>query len=234
MPEYAVEPIQMTSAAELVSDRLRKLIVTGVLSAGEPLRETQLAKRMEISRNSLREGIRLLEQSRLVKYELHRGAVVTTPSVSDLADVFRARRHIELAAVRVDASDEQLATLSEACERLEATAAGLEPDQIIAADLALHQAIVGLLRSERLSAFYDTICKELIFYFAVLSHTDEEYLHPQEAIVDRHREIVDALIARRSADAEALLLKHIDENESRLRDILTVRADASEPAARRQ
>ncbi|MGJ0204092.1 FCD domain-containing protein [Leucobacter sp. gxy201] len=234
MPEYAVEPIQMTSAAELVSDRLRRLIVTGVLSAGEPLRETQLAKRMEISRNSLREGIRLLEQSRLVKYELHRGAVVTTPSVADLADVFRTRRHIELAAVRVEASDEQLATLSEACERLEATAAGLEPDQIIAADLALHQAIVGLLRSERLSAFYDTICKELIFYFAVLSHTDEEYLHPQEAIVDRHREIVDALVSRRTSDAEALLLKHIDENESRLRDILTVRADASEPAARRQ
>jgi DNA-binding GntR family transcriptional regulator len=227
MTEYSVEPIQMTSAAELVADRLRKLIVTGALAAGEPLRETQLAKRLAISRNSLREGLRLLEQSRLVKYELHRGAVVSTPSVEDLTDVFQARRHIELAAVRVVASDRQLAALAEAWDRLEESAAELAQDQIIAADLALHQAIVGLLESERLSAFYDSLCKELIFYFAVLSHADEEYLHPQEPIVARHREIVDAIVARRTAEAEVLVLRHIDENESRLRDILTAGPDAS-------
>ena len=213
----------MTSAAELVADRLRGLIVTGVLEAGEPLRETQLAKRLEISRNSLREGIRLLEQSRLVKYELHRGAIVSTPSLKDLADVFRSRRHIELAAVRARASDAQLEALAQAWSRLQDSAAELKPDQIIAADLALHQAIVGLLDSERLSAFYDSICKELIFYFAVLSHADEEYLHPQGPIVDRHREIVDAILDRRTEEAEALVLRHIDENEDRLRDILTQR-----------
>ena len=69
----------MTSAAELVSDRLSKLVVTRALSVGELLRDCQLANRLEISRNSLREGIRLLEQSRFVKYEMHCGAVVIAP-----------------------------------------------------------------------------------------------------------------------------------------------------------
>lgn len=225
MSDFRVEPIQFTSAAELVAEHLRRLIVSGVLQAGEPLRETQLAKRLDTSRNSLREGIRLLEQSRLVKYEMHRGAVVSTPSLEDLDDVFRVRRHIELAAVRADASDAQLEALRQAWARLQESASGLEADAIIAADLGLHQAIVGLLESERLSAFYDSICKELVFYFTVLSHADEEYLNPQTSIVEHHGAIVEAIVERRTKDAEGLITRHVDENARRLRDILAGQAD---------
>lgn len=224
------EPIQRASAAELVADRLMQLIVSGTLQAGEPLRETQLAGKLGISRNSLREGIRLLEQSRLVKYEMHRGAVVSNPSLDDLDDVYRTRMHLELAAVRADASEKQLAALRDAWARLEASTSGLEAESIVAADLALHQAIVDLLGSERISAFYASIRKELIFYFSVLSHADEEYLAPQEPIVRRHQEIVEAILERRTGDAEALLLRHIEENAKRLRDILTARATESEVA----
>ena len=225
------EPIQRASAAELVADRLMQLIVSGTLRAGEPLRETQLATRLGISRNSLREGIRLLEQSRLVKYEMHRGAVVSNPSLDDLDDVYRTRMHLELAAVRSEATEQQLDALREAWDRLEASTSGLEAESIVAADLALHQAIVDLLGSERISAFYESIRKELIFYFSVLSHADEEYLAPQEPIVRRHREIVDAILERRVADAERLLTQHIDENAGRLRDILTARALEAEVTA---
>lgn len=230
MPDAFGEPIQRASAAELVADRLMQLIVSGTLQAGEPLRETQLAGKLGISRNSLREGIRLLEQSRLVKYEMHRGAVVSNPSVDDLNDVYRTRMHLELAAVRADASAGQLAALREAWARLEASTSGLEAESIVAADLGLHQAIVDLLGSERISAFYASIRKELIFYFSVLSHADEEYLAPQEPIVRRHQEIVDAILERRIDDAEDLLLRHIDENAKRLRDILTARATEAEVA----
>lgn len=225
------EPIQRASAAELVADRLMQLIVSGALQAGEPLRETQLAGKLGISRNSLREGIRLLEQSRLVKYEMHRGAVVSSPSLDDLDDVYRTRMHLELAAVRADASPEQLDALREAWGRLEASTSELEAESIVAADLALHQAIVDLLGSARISAFYASIRKELIFYFSVLSHADEEYLAPQEPIVRRHQEIVDAILERRIDDAEALLLRHIEENAKRLRDILTTRAARAEVTA---
>ena len=68
--------IQRQSTAEVVADTLMRMIVSGALPAGVPLRESSLAPKLGISRNSLREGIRLLEQSRLVQYEIHRGAVV--------------------------------------------------------------------------------------------------------------------------------------------------------------
>ncbi|MHA3723553.1 GntR family transcriptional regulator [Leucobacter sp. HY1910] len=221
------EPLHRKSAAELVSDRLMQLIVAGVLEAGEPLRETQLAERLGISRNSLREGIRLLERSRLVKYEMHRGAIVSDPSLADLDDLYRTRRHLETAAVRAAPTEGGLNQLRRAWEHLEASTSVPAAEPIVAADLALHQAIVGLLDSERISAFYASICKELVFYFSVLSHADEEYRYPQTPIVDRHREIVEAILERRVADAERLTLQHIDENQARLTDILRARAAAA-------
>lgn len=221
------EPLHRQSAAELVSDRLMQLIVAGVLKAGEPLRETQLAERLGISRNSLREGIRLLERSRLVKYEMHRGAIVSDPSLANLQDLYRTRRHMEAAAVRVEPTAEGLERLRSAWERLQASASIPSAEPIVAADLALHQAIVALLESERMSAFYATICKELVFYFSVLSHADKEYRNPQAPIVDRHREIVEAILERRVEEAERLTLQHIDENEHRLADILRMRASTA-------
>ncbi|MHA3683559.1 GntR family transcriptional regulator [Leucobacter sp. HY1908] len=221
------EPLHRKSAAELVSDRLMQLIVAGVLEAGEPLRETQLAERLGISRNSLREGIRLLERSRLVKYEMHRGAIVSDPSLADLDDLYRTRRHLETAAVRAVPTEGGLNQLRRAWEHLEASTSVPAAEPIVAADLALHQAIVGLLDSERISAFYASICKELVFYFSVLSHADEEYRYPQTPIVERHREIVEAILERRVADAERLTLQHIDENQARLTDILRARAAAA-------
>lgn len=224
MTDPPTERIDRKSAAELVSDRLMQLIVAGVLKAGEPLRETQLAERLGISRNSLREGIRLLERSRLVKYEMHRGAIVSDPSLSDLEDLYRTRRHLETAAIRTTPTQEGLDRLRAAWEHLEASTSVPSAEPIVAADLALHQAIVALLESERMSTFYSAICKELVFYFSVISHTDEEYRNPQAPIIDRHREIVEAILERRVADAERLTLQHIDENEHRLADILRARA----------
>jgi hypothetical protein len=47
-------------AAERVADGLRKRIIEGRLAAGRPLRETTLAAEFEVSRNTVREGFRLL------------------------------------------------------------------------------------------------------------------------------------------------------------------------------
>lgn len=223
MPEQPDIAIQRQSTAEVVADTLMGMIVSGALAAGAPLRESSLATRLGISRNSLREGIRLLEQSRLVKYEIHRGAVVSTPTVADLEDLYRTRLQIELMAIREPADDATLATIDEAFTALTRATKSLEAEPIVAADIALHEAIVGLLRSERMSAFYSQIRKEMVFYFTVLSYADEEYARPEEPIVARHQEIVDALKSGRREDAAELLRTHIWENFERLKTILESR-----------
>lgn len=216
------------STAEVVAETLMRMIVAGDLQAGEPLRESSLAARLGISRNSLREGIRLLEQSRLVKYEIHRGAVVSTPTVKDLEDLYRTRTHLELLAVQQEPTPEELERIHEAFEALTRSTKSQLPEPIVAADLALHQTIVDLLRSERLSAYYGQIRKELVFYFTVLSYADEEYVNPEEPIVARHQEIYDAICEGRGAEAAELMGEHIQENFLRLREIIEARDRAAE------
>lgn len=220
--------IRRKSAAELVADTLRNLIVSGKLRAGEPLRESQLAKDLQISRNSLREGIRLLEQSRLVKYEMHRGAVVTEPNIADLTDLYRTRRHLETLAAQVPASDEQLQRVREAFTLLRATADTAKATPIVTADLALHQAIVGLLESERISTFFAQVCKEMVFYLTLHSYADEEYATPKGPIVDPHAAIVDALCDRRNDEAVELIRQHLEENYTRLKAILEERSGSGD------
>lgn len=224
MPEIMDISLHRVSTAEAVADTVVSLIVSGALKAGEPLRESSLATRLGISRNSLREAIRLLERSRLVKYEIHRGAIVSTPTLNDLDDLHRTRLQLELAGVRRTPDDDQLARLHATFDALRETATTNNAAPIVAADLALHQAIVDLLGSERISSFYRQICTELTFYLTVLSYADEEYVNPQESIVERHQHIYDAICAGDRDLAHDLLKTHIEENYARLREILTERA----------
>lgn len=208
------------STAEVVADTLMRLIVSGELASGVPLREQRLAARLGISRNTLREGIRLLEQSRLVRYELHRGAVVSTPSTAEFADLTRTRRHLELLAVQQIPTATELDRIEQALAELAAAAVSRDPRTIVAKDLALHQTIVDLLRSERLSTFFTQIRKELVFAFTVISLTDREYARPEETVLTQHRDIVDAIRDGRTHDAAALLAAHIDESLARVQEIL--------------
>lgn len=212
--------LHRASAAEQVADRLTALILDGTIGPGERLRESALAQTLDISRNSVREGIRLLERGRLVKYEMHRGAVVVTPSVPELDDLYRTRMHLEMLAVAVEPSPEQVAALEGAFERLVAAANTRSAREVVAADLAFHAALVARLGSARIDAFYETVATEMGYYLLILSHADDEIGRVDEAVLEHHRLLLETLLA---GDAEAgaeALAAHLAENHERIRQIL--------------
>ena len=60
-------------------DRIRELIVSGVLQPGDRLpQENELAAELGISRNSMREAVRALEQARLLSVRQSSGTYVTS------------------------------------------------------------------------------------------------------------------------------------------------------------
>ncbi len=223
VPEEGITDIslQRASTAEVVAETLVRLIVTRALKSGEPLRETALARSLGISRNSLREGIRLLEQSRLVEYQMHRGAVVSTPNIENLNDLYVTRLHLETLAAQQEPTEEQLVAINNAFEELERSAASHEPERIIQADLGLHQSIVDILGSERISDFYRRLSKEMVFYFTVISYADEEFLHPDAFILSTHQQLRDAFHSGDAERASSLVREHIMESWERLRDYFT-------------
>jgi DNA-binding FadR family transcriptional regulator len=113
--------IRVPKAAELVASRIRRLIVTGELKDGQSLpSETQLMADFQVSRPTVREGIRVLESLGLITVSrgARGGAKVTRPDTrivataaamalqtrgATMTDLFEARTLIEPRAARLAA-----------------------------------------------------------------------------------------------------------------------------------
>ena len=88
-----------------VADSLRQRIISGDFAPGTRLSEESLAKAENVSRNTLREAFRVLQEQRLVEHLPNRGVFVAAPGRADVADIYRVRTWIEsmsIASARPD------------------------------------------------------------------------------------------------------------------------------------
>ncbi|GLS36343.1 transcriptional regulator [Mesorhizobium tianshanense] len=95
--------LEHKTIASAVASELRKRIVSGRFAGGFPLRQDMLANEFGISRVPIREALVLLESEGLVKIHPHRGAVVSTPSVEEIREVFELRALLEPRLLRISA-----------------------------------------------------------------------------------------------------------------------------------
>jgi GntR family transcriptional repressor for pyruvate dehydrogenase complex len=118
-PSPTSQPVKVPKAAAIVATSLRRRIVLGELAEGTPLpNETELMRYYQVSRPTLREALRILENESLivVKRGARGGARVAHPDPgvaarhaalllymqgTTIRDVFEARLIIEPAAVAV-------------------------------------------------------------------------------------------------------------------------------------
>jgi DNA-binding GntR family transcriptional regulator len=226
MSAFSEIPLHRVSTAEQVASGLTEMIMLGELAAGLPLRESVVAANLGISRNTVREAVRLLEQSGLVRHELHRGTVVVNPSLADVEELYHARLRLEVAAVSGPVPSERLDGVRRAFNDLARVATGRDAPEIVAKDLAFHAALVALLGSSRLDTFYRQLVQELRFYLMVLTVEDREYERP-DFVIEEHRVIVDALEAGNAAAAVAAVSEHVRSNAARLSAILVARDEAA-------
>jgi DNA-binding GntR family transcriptional regulator len=132
--------------AERVADRLRDLVVRGVLGPGEHIVERRLCAELDVSRTPMREALKLLRADGLVEISRHRGARVTRYSAEDALALFEVIGALEgVAAERVAhvMDDVTLAGFEalHAAVREHFEAGRL--DAYFAANTAMHDAIVA-------------------------------------------------------------------------------------------
>jgi DNA-binding GntR family transcriptional regulator len=216
---YGNMDLQRTGTAEQVAQGLSAMIMSGEIEAGAPIRESVIASEMGISRNTVREAVRILENGGLVQRRLHHGAVVIEPSLQQVDELYDARLALEVAAVRSDYSDSRMADLQQALTELKLVASRGVATEIVAQDVKFHGAVIGLLGNSRIDQFYKAMATELQFYLTVLSFADREFEHPEQ-VIREHQPIVDACAARDRGRAAQLIEEHIKLNAARVRKIL--------------
>lgn len=214
--------IKRSSTAEQVAEAVRQMILRGKFEQGQPLREAGLAASIGISRNTMREAIRVLAREGIVTHQMHRGAVVTRLTASDVNDIFRVRRVLELAALSaaVNAEPEQLAGLADAVHRLEAAVQGGEWGAVIDADQLFHERLVGLLESRRMSRFFDAIQTEVRLCMSIVDRSSSD----SRALVAEHRELLELVLRGELDRVSEVMASHLEESEQTLRVLVNSKA----------
>jgi DNA-binding GntR family transcriptional regulator len=212
------------SAVVAVAARLRQAIIEGEYPPNTPLREVRLAQAMNVSRNTLRESLRMLTAEQLVEQIPNRGSVVATPSIPQIVDIYRVRRVLEVTAVEqsAHASDEQLARLENRVAQVAAAAARRTWNEVGTASLKFHQELVALLGSAILDDVFATLAARLRLVFLCFPENETW----EERWVARDQRICSLIVTGRRDDAAALLRDYLDESERAVLDLARQLASA--------
>ena len=125
LPAIGQGAVSYVSKTDMVAALIRELIITGELTAGQQLRQRDLAQRFGVSQTPVREAMRRLESEGLVIGDTHRGFTVVTPDDGPVEENFQIRAALEslgasLAARKIDEAG--LAELERLNERMRALA----------------------------------------------------------------------------------------------------------------
>lgn len=229
--------VRVPKAGELIAADLRRQIITGELEAGEPLpNEAALMERFGVSRPTLREAFRILESEGIIRVlrGAHGGARVQAPDGSTaarytglllqyrgvpLADVYRARTQIEVAAVGLLAAEggDRVDRLAAVVERGEQVLD--EPHAFAGYDAEVHRTIVELGGNQTLGVLAGMLLDIMDAHAALFISQRSRPDRPGAAVALRaNRKLVGLLRDSEPGAAQSFWRKHLDSVEHYMTD----------------
>jgi DNA-binding GntR family transcriptional regulator len=223
-------PIHRLSVADQVAGILREKVLSGELRPGTPLQEIPLAESLGVSRNTMREAMRILSLEGLLKRRIHRGITVTQLSLRDVQEIYHVRRVLEISAIRSakDASPEVLSDLRSALAQYENAVQARDWISAVSHDLHFHGLLVRFLKNKRLESFYQKTIAELKMAMVMV---DRRHDHPG-MLGPVHRKLYQLLTAGKLKDCARILEQHLEDSESRLARVVDNHKKAKPAPAR--
>ncbi|HTE63180.1 MAG TPA: FCD domain-containing protein [Solirubrobacteraceae bacterium] len=217
---------------------IRRLIAGGEFPPGSRLpKESELALRLGVSRNSLREAVRALELVGVVEARQGDGTYVTSLEPSLLLDVMsyvidfshdeailqllEVRRLLEPAATALAAArvtEEELEQIAAALDEMDRST---EPEPLLRADAAFHAAIARASGNAPLGALLGNLSGTTFRTRIRRAYSDT---HAMDDTRTEHHRIYEALLARDPDLARAASAYHVAGVERWLRGVIERRS----------
>ncbi|WP_173934002.1 FadR/GntR family transcriptional regulator [Chelativorans sp. Marseille-P2723] len=206
-----------------VADLIEREIVGGRIKPGDMLpTEIELAAQLGVHRSTVREGIRSLENSGLIKRVGGKRLIVSVPEQSAVAwyntramalrkvsffELWEVQMEIEpfcadLAAARI--TDQLADEMRESLRRLEEN---LEDDEaVIAHDIEFHRIIARAARNGALELSVEPVS---VLLFSATTTLYQKVPPARHRLLQAHKTIADAICARDRDAAREWMTKHI-------------------------
>ncbi|WP_328796341.1 GntR family transcriptional regulator [Halosaccharopolyspora lacisalsi] len=207
MVEEALRSLDRTTLRERALVAIRSAIVSGRYQPGEHLGEVEIATRLSISRGTVREALRHLQQEGLVAPGARGMLRVRSLSAEEVRELFRVREALEgLAVAELVASPKRpdaVAELNGAVDKLDDASVDLA--ERLEADLAFHALLCELSGNSMLLDTWRHL--EGPIRVVVMSTNSEQRSVPMSAA--HHRPIIEAIECGDAEAAVAVLKEHM-------------------------
>ncbi|HZX02614.1 GntR family transcriptional regulator [Kribbella sp.] len=207
----AVRPVRTVGAdhvalREQVLTELRRRIVDGEYLEGERLTETRVADDFGVSRNPVREALRVVEAEGFVEILPRRGAVVATLDQTAVRDLFAVREQLETLAAGLAAERAQppgIAALRTLIHQAAAATTAGDLDRVAELNSAFHRTVIDLSANRWLQSMSAPMYHHVHRVF----RTGAAHRAPHS--LDEHTRLVDAIEAGDSEEATKAARLHV-------------------------
>jgi len=212
LPTHALAPLARPEPMRVrVESALRELIISRQVQPGEHLTEQDLARRLSVSRQPVREALQALELEGWVDLHVGRGAFVHEPTAKEVDQIFAVRGALEAEAARlacpnIDAAAAEVLTgiIRDGWAALE----GSHDDVVVDANARFHLQIAALAGNAVLLGFLEALDQRIRWYFTPLARVRGADSWKE------HERILDALHRDEPGRAAELMRQHTENTRA--------------------
>ena len=202
------------SLSSSIADEIEVRIMTGKLKGGDHLVERNLASDFCVSRQPIRDALKILEARGLVEHIPQRGMIVSCSNEKNLRGLFAIRASLEALAARFAceniASGANLSHLIRLVEEGGHAIGRHNNEAAFACNAGFHKEIIHLADNSSLTALLNS----LLSHMHELS-ANEEHL---ACVHGEHVELLEAILSGDSERAENVARAHSSSYEQRVTD----------------
>jgi phosphonate utilization transcriptional regulator len=205
--------VQSRSLPMLVQQELERMILQGELAVGARLNESALALRFGVSRGPIREALRALEESGLLRLEKNRGVFVREISVAEADEIYDLREALEELIGRRLAKSigrEQRRQVKELLKKMDAARRDLDAYHPL--NLRFHDLLAEFTGNAKLIATYRRLINELHLF----RRRGLDLGGGLPVSNDEHRAIVRAIESGNAEAAARAMREHVRASRQRM------------------
>ena len=185
------------------------------LDPGELLSTVWLSKQLGISRTPIREALQQLATDGLIQLMQGRAVAIAARSPQEVYDALYVRELLEPASVRLCAigiAEDALKRLQGLIDKMEAAA--FDGDRVMwsRADQEWHEALCEACPNKLLGQIV-LLAHNRMYHRGSAEHVPAQYLIQG---TEEHRRVLDAIVAQDDAQAERLMLDHLEQLKENL------------------
>ena len=218
-----MSPIKKVRLSESVIDEIKKMIVDDGFNPGEKFySEKELTRKLEVSRSSIREALRILEVTGQVNVKQGKGIFISDTQVKrfkefstwlknneqSIKDNFEVRLIVEPKAARraaEKATSGDIKKMETACSQFAESARNGNTEEAIVCDHRFHNSLSGATKNKTLYVLMKAMTTTLADGWVSSLYTPGRI---QQTIYE-HDDIVDAIKNKDRAGAENAMTRHL-------------------------